>query len=62
MILYGEQNKIILSNNCAMCKNKIDVPYKPMENWKIAGMLCSKGYSDKISKHYPGDHVRLNTD
>jgi hypothetical protein len=62
MILYGEQNKIILSDKCAACSNKIDIPYKPMESWKIDGVLCSKCYSEKISKHYPGDHIRVNND
>jgi len=33
-----------------------------MESWKIDGMLCSKCYSGNISKHYPGDHVRVNND
>ena len=62
MILYGEQNKITLSNKCSLCKNNMDVQYKPMEDWKINGMICGKCYSEMISKHYPGDHVRLNTD
>ena len=51
-----------LTDKCALCNNKIDFAYKPMEDWKIDGMLCSKCYSKKISQYYPGDHVRVNND
>ena len=46
---------------CTQCDEDVGAtPYNPMPEWKIEGPLCSKCYSKNISKHYPGEHVRLN--
>ena len=46
--------------NCSLCNEAIQVKYLPMKEWKIAGQLCGKCYSKKISEFYPGEHVRVN--
>ncbi len=46
---------------CKACDGDIDKTYTPMEEWKIEGPLCGACYSKKIFKHYPGDHVRVDT-
>ena len=45
---------------CTICSEKIELRYKPMEEWGIEGLLCGKCYSKKIGEHYPGEHVRVN--
>ena len=47
--------------NCTFCHNQVDVPYYPMKEWKIEGLLCGNCYSKKIREFYPGDHARVNT-
>ena len=47
---------------CSLCQGIVEVMYKPMTEWKIDGVLCSKCYSKKISEFYPGEHVRVNLD
>jgi hypothetical protein len=49
-------------DNCAICSEKIEIPFKAMEEWKIEGLLCGKCYSKKLHEHYPGEHVRVNKD
>jgi len=48
-------------DNCAICSEKIEIPFKAMEEWKIEGLLCGC-YSKKLHEHYPGEHVRVNKD
>ena len=52
--------KFKMAEKCSVCKNEIDVEYKPMDEWKIKGSLCSKCYSQKLEEHYPGEHIRTN--
>jgi hypothetical protein len=47
---------------CVICNEKIELRYKPMEEWKIKGTLCGKCYSKQVHEHYPGEHVRVNLD
>jgi len=54
------KNTSMSKGNCAICSEKIEVPFKSMEEWKIEGLLCGKCYSKKLSEHYPGEHVRVN--
>ncbi len=54
------ENTSMSKDNCAICNEKIEVPFKSMEEWKIEGLLCGKCYSKKLSEHYPGEHVRVN--
>lgn len=54
------KNTSMSKDNCAICNEKIEMPFKAMEEWKIEGLLCGKCYSKKLSEHYPGEHVRVN--
>jgi hypothetical protein len=46
---------------CTECNQSVgETPYNPMPEWKLEAPLCGKCYSKNISKHYPGEHVRLN--
>ena len=49
-----------MTEKCYVCKNQISIQYKPMDEWKIKGSLCSKCYSQKLEEHYPGKHIRTN--
>ena len=49
-----------MAEKCSVCNNEIDVEYKPMDEWKIEGSICSKCYSQKLEEHYPGEHIRTN--
>jgi len=49
-----------MDGKCSACNNDIDVEYKPMDEWKIKGSICSKCYSQKLEEHYPGEHIRTN--
>tara|TARA_B100001765_G_scaffold5567_1_gene3275 strand:+ start:561 stop:725 length:165 start_codon:yes stop_codon:yes gene_type:complete len=49
-----------MAGKCSACNNDIDVEYKPMDEWRIKGSLCSKCYSQKLEEHYPGEHIRTN--
>ena len=50
-----------MTEKCAVCKKDIvNTTYVPMDEWNITGNLCSKCYSEKIGKHYPGKHIRTN--
>ncbi|MEO2221005.1 MAG: hypothetical protein ABGW55_05565 [Nitrosopumilus sp.] len=51
-----------LKEKCSICNEKIELRYKPMEEWEIKGTLCGKCYSKKLHGHYPGEHVRVNKD
>ncbi len=46
---------------CKACSREVVQTYMPMEQWKMQGPLCGRCYSRKISEHYPGDHVRVDT-
>jgi len=45
---------------CSVCNNDIDIEYKPMDEWKVKGSICSKCYSQKLEEYYPGEHIRTN--
>ena len=49
-----------MTEKCSLCKNEIDVKYKPMDGWSVEGTICSKCYSQKLEEHYPGEHIRTN--
>ena len=53
-------SKLKKSEKCVLCNSKVEVKYRPMDEWKIDGLLCGKCYSKKISEFYPGEHVRVN--
>ena len=60
-ILIKKTNHILgAKEKCIICGNKVELHYKPMEEWKIDGMLCGDCYSKKIHEYYPGEHVRVN--
>ena len=48
------------SEKCALCGSEIKLPFNPMKEWGIDGMLCGDCYSKKLHEYYPGDHVRVN--
>ena len=37
-------------DKCTICSEKIDLHYKPMEEWGIEGLMCVKCYSKKINE------------
>ncbi|MDH3834928.1 MAG: hypothetical protein OES34_12330 [Nitrosopumilus sp.] len=45
---------------CAICGEKIELHFNPMDEWGIEGSICGNCYSKKIKEHYPGEHVRVN--
>ena len=47
---------------CAQCGGKINQTYMPMAGWGVRGPLCGACYSKRIAEHYPGEHVRINSD
>ena len=47
---------------CVICNEKVQLRYKPMEEWGIKGTMCGKCYSKKVHGHYPGEHTRVNLD
>lgn len=47
---------------CSECGGKMPKTYMPMEEWGIRGPLCGSCYSKLLARHYPGDHVRVNSD
>ena len=47
---------------CVICNEKVQLRYKPMEEWGIKGTMCGKSYSKKVHSHYPGEHTRVNLD
>ena len=49
-----------MAEKCSVCKNEIDVEYKPMDERKVEGNICSKCYSQKLEEYYPGEHIRTN--
>ena len=49
-----------MAEKCSVCNNEIDIPYKPMDEWKIEGSICGKCYSQKLEEYYPGEHIRTN--
>ena len=56
------KNTLGTKEKCIICGEKIELKYKPMEEWKLEGTLCGICYSKKLSEHYPGEHVRVNKD
>lgn len=59
-----ERAKIDLGSKdkCAICAEKIELPFNPMKEWGIEGTICGDCYSKKLHEHYPGDHIRVNKD
>jgi hypothetical protein len=51
-----------LKEKCALCNEKIQLRYNPMEEWGIKGTMCGECYSKKVHEHYPGEHTRVNLD
>ena len=39
---------------------EIKLPFNPMKEWNIDGMLCGNCYSKQLHEYYPGDHIRVN--
>ncbi len=54
------KNTLGSDDKCAICSEKIELRYSPMEEWSIEGSICGKCYSKKLSDHYPGEHARVN--
>ena len=57
-----QKNTLGLKEKCVICNEKIELRYKPMEEWEIKGTLCGKCYSKQVHDHYPGEHIRVNLD
>lgn len=51
-----------MPDTCSECGGKMPKTYMPMEEWGIRGPLCGSCYSKLLARHYPGDHVRVNSD
>jgi|TARA_B110000263_G_scaffold180359_1_gene157976 hypothetical protein len=60
--IKNRKNTLGLKEKCSICNEKIELRYKPMKEWSIEGTLCGKCYSKQVSKHYPGEHTRVNLD
>ncbi len=54
------ENALGLKDKCAICNEKMELRYNPMEEWGIEGSMCGKCYSKKLGEHYPGEHARVN--
>ncbi len=60
-ISIKETNSTLVSKEkCAICSEKIQLRFNPMDEWGIEGSICGDCYSKKIGEHYPGEHVRVN--
>ncbi len=60
ILIKKSKNTLGKKESCIICGEKIELHYKPMEEWGIEGTLCGKCYSKKLGEHYPGEHVRVN--
>ncbi|MDH3824024.1 MAG: hypothetical protein OES19_09870 [Nitrosopumilus sp.] len=54
------KNALGTKEKCAICGEKIELHFNPMDEWGIEGSICGNCYSKKIKEHYPGEHVRVN--
>ena len=57
-----QKNILGSKEKCVICNEKVQLRYKPMEEWGIKGTMCGKCYSKKVHDHYPGEHTRVNLD
>ncbi|MCG3779700.1 MAG: hypothetical protein JW390_20285 [Nitrosopumilus sp.] len=60
--IKNTKNTLVSKEKCAICNGKIQLRYKPMDEWGIKGTMCGKCYSKKVHEHYPGEHARVNLD
>jgi hypothetical protein len=60
--IKNRKNTVVSKEKCTICNEKIQLRYKPMEEWEIKGTMCGKCYSKKVHEYYPGDHTRVNLD
>ena len=49
-----------MTKKCCVCNNEIELQYKPMDEWRLKGVMCGQCYSQKLEEHYPGEHIRTN--
>ncbi|MEW6588825.1 MAG: hypothetical protein AB1299_06635 [Thermoproteota archaeon] len=49
-------------DKCVLCNGPMPHKYRAMKDWNINGFMCGTCYSKKIFEHYPGEHVRVNSD
>ena len=54
------KNALGTKEKCAICGEKIELHFNPMDEWRIEGSICGNCYSKKIKEYYPGEHVRVN--
>jgi len=54
------KNALGTKEKCAICGEKTELHFNPMDKWGIEGSICGNCYSKKIKEHYPGEHVRVN--
>ena len=57
-----QENILGSKEKCVICNEKVQLRYKPMEEWGIKGTMCGKCYSKKVHDYYPGEHARVNLD
>lgn len=50
------------TKTCTICGGSIEREFYPMREWNIKGPICGDCYSKRIHDHYPGDHIRVNTE
>ena len=60
--MKNTKNTLVSKEKCVICNEKVQLRYKPMEEWEIEGTMCGKCYSKKVHSHYPGEHTRVNLD
>ncbi len=60
ILIKKSKDTLGLKEKCAICSEKIELPFKAMKEWEIEGTLCGKCYSKKLNDYYPGDHIRVN--
>ena len=60
--MKNTKNTLVSKEKCVICNEKVQLRYKPMEEWGIKGTMCGKCYSKKVHDHYPGEHTRVNLD
>ena len=60
ILMKKTKSNLVLKEKCTICSEKIQLRYKPMDEWGIEGLICGNCYSKKINEHYPGEHTRVN--
>ena len=47
ILIKKSKDTLGTKEKCAICSGKIELRFKPMDEWGIEGLLCGKCYSKK---------------